>query len=363
MFRRILGGETLSEAQMQDIQSEDDSGVIVLDGKETNVEFWSLKKIWKKNVEEPFKKHVLEPIKKHVEEPLKELGKDVVAIGKDLAKFSVELPGKVLMGTGRVTRGLFDGGLKGGWDALRTEAREITSFVSHQVVDTGVMALHSAVNTIEGVLGTMEERNLTSDEIDSLKLIYGDAIDYSEVRVQTGGIKNTLFKGSANVVGNDIFMSDKFLDGNGGFTPKGQEVLMHELGHVWQYQNHGPEYLSEAIQAQHNEGDGHVGTGEAYDWLHAAQNGLNFNEMNPESQAELAMFIGLSIPKGETEIDRTQLETVIRKKIKDTTYQLPDHVFTIADEAHDILRGIPHVAFVSNTTSSTSPATAETPHW
>jgi hypothetical protein len=48
LFRRLLAGEKLSVAEIQRLRDENDTGTIILDGKRIEVEFWSLKKAWKR---------------------------------------------------------------------------------------------------------------------------------------------------------------------------------------------------------------------------------------------------------------------------------------------------------------------------
>ncbi len=48
LFRRVVSGEKLSEAQLAAVRAENDHGVIAVNGREIDVEFWSLKKALKK---------------------------------------------------------------------------------------------------------------------------------------------------------------------------------------------------------------------------------------------------------------------------------------------------------------------------
>jgi hypothetical protein len=73
-----------------------------------------------------------------------------------------------------------------------------------------------------------------------------------------------------------------------------QHVLVHEMVHVWQFENGGPDYMPEALLSQNNGGNGFVlddtGTavvpadpGYAFDIAVAA--GEQWEEFNPEQQA------------------------------------------------------------------------------
>ncbi|MEM7201937.1 MAG: hypothetical protein AAF628_16845 [Planctomycetota bacterium] len=46
MFRRLMSGEKLSDAQIADIRAENDMGTITVDGKQIEVEFWGLGDAW-----------------------------------------------------------------------------------------------------------------------------------------------------------------------------------------------------------------------------------------------------------------------------------------------------------------------------
>ena len=130
--------------------------------------------------------------------------------------------------------------------------------------------------------------------------------------MQSGGLKE-LLNMRPNVVGNDIFMSEEFfLDGGPGLTGDGLDTLAHEMGHVWQFQTQGPEYIHTALADQHNHGSDGVGTGEAYDWLHVADQGVSFNDMGPESQAELASFIGQIIHPNTGQLNGDKANDALR---------------------------------------------------
>jgi len=98
--------------------------------------------------------------------------------------------------------------------------------VAYQVV--------SAIQTVVGL--EAPGRGLTADEIAMLRPVYGDSIDYQSVRVKVGprGIleKFGRTKDCAGVtVGNTIYLkSGKDRDSG---------LLVHEMAHVWQYQNGG----------------------------------------------------------------------------------------------------------------------------
>lgn len=230
MFRRLIGGETLSVEDKASIRAEDDTGTIVVDGETRFVEFWG----------NPFRKtgnwvndKIIKPVGRaiddHIIQPLKD----------NVLKPLIESP------------------------------------LGQKVVSWGMDKLHSFGNWIDKLSGAPKERGLSTQEIDYLKPIYGDSIDYSAICIQQGGVKDLLGM-RANTVRHDIFMDDSHTDKNmydasGNLTQTGREwldTLGHEAMHVWQYEQQGTDYIGGALTAQWF-GDGYN--------LQAA-----FEDMNPE---------------------------------------------------------------------------------
>lgn len=151
--------------------------------------------------------------------------------------------------------------------------REIGAGLVQTVVQTPVDALLlgagsvlSAGQILLGVEG--KGRGLTDAERAHLRRIYGDAIDYDQVRVVEG--KSGLFglNDRPFVHGNTIYMKDV----------RSLDILTHEMHHVWQFQNGGPDYMSEALWSQQ--------FGKGYDWEQSVP-GTPWAKLEPEQQAEL----------------------------------------------------------------------------
>ena len=53
--------------------------------------------------------------------------------------------------------------------------------------------------------------------------------------------------GAAHAVGNTVYMPADQFDSNGKLTASGLETLGHEVGHVWQNQNGGGDYIGNAL--------------------------------------------------------------------------------------------------------------------
>ncbi len=83
------------------------------------------------------------------------------------------------------------------------------------------------------------EIKLNDNEISLLKSVFGDSIDYSKVKVYSGGIWS--YK-STRTVGNNIYFEPQYeFEKNRNLTYI-KSILIHEFTHIWQYQNFGWKY-------------------------------------------------------------------------------------------------------------------------
>jgi hypothetical protein len=142
------------------------------------------------------------------------------------------------------------------------------------VVDAGALLLAGGISAVQ-VVGHIEPvaRGLRPDEIELLRGIYGNSIDYSEVRIKEGGSGLLNAGDRSRTTGNTIYMDVDSSD------PSWRKTLVHEMGHVWQFQNGGIDYLSKALGSQ--------AIGAAYQWEDAAVEERPWESLNPEDQAEL----------------------------------------------------------------------------
>lgn len=154
-----------------------------------------------------------------------------------------------------------------------------------QVLDTGIRLLHAAFDLIDNLTGAPKPRQLSEEEIDYLKPIFGDTLDYNAIKIKRGGSTDVLGM-DAHVIANTIYMPSDFFNGK-TLNEKGLRTFGHEAAHIWQYQRYGDDYIHEALHAQ-TSGDG-------YDLGKALSEGKGFREMNPEQQAVVAELIGASI--------------------------------------------------------------------
>ncbi|WP_426730257.1 hypothetical protein [Myxococcus faecalis] len=130
-----------------------------------------------------------------------------------------------------------------------------------------------AISAVQTLLGLEPvRRSLTDDEVSALRTVYGDSIDYSRISIKEGSAGLFSLSGRAFTHGDTIYIPKKDL-------PLQLDLLVHEVGHVWQHQNGGTDYMSEALVAQF--------FGDGYNVLKALREGKAWEDMNPEQQAEL----------------------------------------------------------------------------
>jgi hypothetical protein len=166
-----------------------------------------------------------------------------------------------LNGAGKILTGRFGEGLRDlGMGALKT-------FVQTPV-DGILMGVGSAISAVQIATGLEPVgRELTDAEIDRMREVFGDSIDYDQVRVVEGDAGLFSVNDRAFVHGNTIYMK-------GSRDP---DLLLHEMAHVWQFQNGGTDYMSEALWSQE--------FSMAYDWEPSVP-GTPWHRLEPEQQAQ-----------------------------------------------------------------------------
>jgi hypothetical protein len=130
----------------------------------------------------------------------------------------------------------------------------------------------SAVQVIAHV--EQRERRLSPSEVGELRATFGDSIDYGEVRIKEGRAGVFSVNDRAFTSGNTIYMK---MDPT---EHAWKTTLMHEMVHVWQYQNGGADYQSKSLAAQFI-------TRDAYQWRSAAFDEKPWADLNPEDQGAL----------------------------------------------------------------------------
>ena len=164
---------------------------------------------------------------------------------------------------------LFKGDVKGFFKDMGSGLLKLVQTPVDAILMVGGRVV-SAVQTLIGIEPV--GRKLTDAEIAELRKVYGDSIDYSSVRIKEGSAGLFSLTGRAFTHGDTIYIPKDNL-------PLTTDLLVHEMGHVWQHQNGGTDYMSEALVGQY--------LGEKYDFEKGIKEGKSWSELNPEQQAEL----------------------------------------------------------------------------
>ncbi|WP_199728668.1 hypothetical protein [Corallococcus sp. CA053C] len=315
LFRRILSGEKLSPKQVADIRAENDKGIIKVDGKDTQVEFWNPFKAIGDAVSTVGKavggaiSTAANAVGSAVSTAVKAVGSAATAVGGAISTAAKAVGGAVKtvavrvfdgvrsMATGIVSAakgavrnigegiGTFFGGIgklfqgKFGEGFKQMGLGLLKTFVQTPV-DAFLMLAGRAVSGIQTLIGLEPPaRKLSSTEIETLRKVYGDKIDYSAMRIKEGSSGLFSTTGRAFTHGNTIYIPPE----NMPLTP---DLLVHESAHVWQHQNGGTDYMSEALVAQY--------IGDGYDFEKGLDAGKAWKDLNPEQQAEFLQQAQLS---------------------------------------------------------------------
>ncbi|HEU5383681.1 MAG TPA: DUF4157 domain-containing protein [Ktedonobacteraceae bacterium] len=142
---------------------------------------------------------------------------------------------------------------------------------------------------------TTQSRGLTPEEITYAREIFRDSLDYSAIRIT----KHSMFSaGASRTIGNTINLEDEYYDGDTmNLTDSGKFTLIHEMGHVWQYQHGGLTYIPESLIAQFRASRGAGSRNAAYDWRAAITAGIPWERWNPEQQAEAIEEYNIALRK------------------------------------------------------------------
>jgi len=286
MFRRLLSGENLTAAQRTAIQSDNDHGVITVDGKRTDVEFSIFDDIWggvKKVggaivdgakaaggaiVDGAGDRVVdgVEWIAPRIGDAFHSLGTGVVSMVRGIGMNLWEGAKTFGSGFGKLFQGDFGG-------AFKAMGSGLVKMTLQTPADAILMMGGRAISAVQTLVGLEPPgRNLNAAEISELRKVYGDSIDYSKVRIKEGSSGIFSLTGRAFTHGDTIYIPK-------GDLPLTTDLLVHEMGHVWQHQNGGTDYMSEALGGQH--------FGDGYDFEKGINEGKPWSELNPEQQAEL----------------------------------------------------------------------------
>jgi hypothetical protein len=167
-----------------------------------------------------------------------------------------------------------------------------------QKIDTHFCPRYHAI-----AMAKTRRRQLTAIELEEARQVFGAGLSYDRVRIVEGiSWPNWLPKLSAwltrrpapstnNAVtlGNVIYFPVSLR--TGGDTGEGSishmAWLIHELTHVWQFQNIGLKYLYQAVWAHLQMGERAYAYGGAKELLAAQKKGMRLKDFNPEQQGDI----------------------------------------------------------------------------
>jgi hypothetical protein len=133
---------------------------------------------------------------------------------------------------------------------------------------------------------TAHRRPLATTDVDYAQRIFEGSVDYARISIT----RDSVFAiGAPRTIMNTIHLKTGW--GHFGLAPlglsdAGLRALIHEMGHVWQYQNGGLAYIPKSLWAQFLAWVKHRNRAEAYKWQAAAAGGTPWARWNPEQQAE-----------------------------------------------------------------------------
>ncbi|NOK32361.1 hypothetical protein HMI49_03990 [Corallococcus exercitus] len=200
--------------------------------------------------------------------------------------------GRVVDGVAGIGKGIYDsvkGTLKNTWEMAETFGKGIGDIFSGRFAEgftkLGLSVLKAIQTPTDGLLRlggsilsaiqTMlyvepTSRKLTGEELAVLHEVYGDSIDYTRIEIKEGNAGLLTVGGRPFTHGDTIYIPTDWL-------PLTKDTLVHEAAHVWQHQQGGNDYMSEALVAQF--------FGDGYNFEKALRQGKSWEEMNPEQQA------------------------------------------------------------------------------
>lgn len=139
----------------------------------------------------------------------------------------------------------------------------------------------------------MSGRNLTSGEISLARELFKNSIRYEEVKIHNGKWFSKQPDNSGMTPSGEIYVSGAYKDDYGVEGPELKGFIMHELAHVWQYQNNILHVKTSAIL----ESIWHLGNyDEAYKYT--LEDGKDLIEYGIEQQASMIQDYYLVVKRG-----------------------------------------------------------------
>lgn len=131
------------------------------------------------------------------------------------------------------------------------------------------------------------KRSLREDERALAQRVFGASLDPHPVRIYRDHAFSVY---APKALGNAVHLKSSWghFRGEGlELSPRGEACLVHELVHVWQYQNGGLRYIVGSLWAQQHAVLTEGSRSGAYRWRRAHESGRPWAAWNPEQQAQL----------------------------------------------------------------------------
>jgi len=165
------------------------------------------------------------------------------------------------------------------WESLThlSTWEDFLSWVGARLID--VLEILGAGEVLETVneFVKFNTRALSSREVTLAERVFGKSIDFSLVRVDERAVLGPAFTKRA-------FTSFHTINAWGGLE---DSVLVHELTHVWQYEQVGAIYMAQALHAQIRRGLGAYDYGGPAGLRSARTRGMRLTGFNREEQAQI----------------------------------------------------------------------------
>lgn len=132
---------------------------------------------------------------------------------------------------------------------------------------------------------TSGRRGLTDAEMENARAIFHDSVKLEKVRITRD---HTASLGAPKGIRYTIHLKSDwghFVDNTLELSYRGLIVLIHEIGHVWQFENGGYSYMHKSLWAQYQAYRRTGSRNGAYDWETVDTERTPWEDWNPEQQA------------------------------------------------------------------------------
>ncbi|AKJ03880.1 hypothetical protein ATI61_116129 [Archangium gephyra] len=175
-------------------------------------------------------------------------------------------------GLGRLLTGKFSTG----GQELRRGVLKLVQLPLDVLLSLGGRVL-SGIQTLVGIepVGS----RLAPRQIAELRKVFGDSLDYERVRLKVGRLGLLSLAGRPFVLGHTLYVPRDIPRTDAAALQLPMHLLIQEMGHIWQYQAGGTDYVCETLWSPW--------FGEGSDWRTALDAGRSWGELDPEQQVRL----------------------------------------------------------------------------